>query len=138
MAAAGIRRILLGTDLSRASEAASNQAIDLANDLSAELVILHVTAEGMLQRGLDAGREQEARALTQRARDTGIRTTFLTWPGDPGQSIVDAARGEEADLIVVGSHGRGTMGRLLLGSVSQHVVANARCPVLVSRPEERR
>jgi nucleotide-binding universal stress UspA family protein len=148
---AGIRRILLATDLSPASNEAADQALDLANDLAAELVILHVTDRsdltGLRRRAASDGpggsaagdahageaREEEARTLTTRARNVGIRTTFLAWEGEPGQAIVDAAWSEDVDLVVVGSHGRGTVGRLLLGSVSQHVVSNAGCPVLIAR-----
>ena len=50
--------------------------------------------------------------------------------------IVSAAEAERADMIVVGSHGRGAVGRLFLGSVSEHVVRNAPCPVLVVRPRD--
>jgi nucleotide-binding universal stress UspA family protein len=50
--------------------------------------------------------------------------------------IVSAAEAEHADMIVVGSHGRGAVGRLFLGSVSEHVVRNAPCPVLVVRPRD--
>jgi nucleotide-binding universal stress UspA family protein len=67
----------------------------------------------------------------------GITVSFLVWTGDPGESIVSAAEAESADLVVVGTHGRGTIGRLLLGSVSDHVVRNAPCPVLVVRPASR-
>ena len=54
----------------------------------------------------------------------------------PGQFIVKLASELDADLLVVGSHGKGGLARLLLGSVSQHVVNNASCAVLVARPKE--
>jgi nucleotide-binding universal stress UspA family protein len=63
----------------------------------------------------------------------GVAVSFLIWEGEPGESIVDAAIAERADLIVVGSHGRGAVGRFLIGSVSDHVVRHAPCPVLVVR-----
>ncbi len=55
--------------------------------------------------------------------------TLRTSP--PGEAIVDVATSEAVDLVVVGSHGRGSMGRLLIGIVSDHVVRHAPCPVLV-------
>jgi nucleotide-binding universal stress UspA family protein len=58
----------------------------------------------------------------------------MTWDGPAGESIVDVAEAEAADLIVVGTHDRGAVGRLFLGSVSDHVVRHARCPVMVVRP----
>ena len=57
----------------------------------------------------------------------------MVWTGDPGDQIVAAAEAEGVEMIVVGSHGRGTVGRLLLGSVSEKVVRSAACPVLVVR-----
>ena len=58
--------------------------------------------------------------------------------GSPKQAIVEEAERWGADLVVVGSHGRGFWGRLLLGSVSHAVAARANCPVLIVRPPEDR
>jgi len=65
---------------------------------------------------------------------TDTSTASRAWEGDAGESIVEASEAETADLIVVGTHGRGAVGRLFLGSVSDHVVRHARCPVMVVRP----
>jgi nucleotide-binding universal stress UspA family protein len=78
-------------------------------------------------------REVAAQALMARARDAGVKTAFLVWEGDPGEVIVDAARSEGADLIVLGTHGRHGVGRTVFGSVSDHVVRHAPCPVVVVR-----
>src|SRR2546422_1030776 len=78
-----------------------------------------------------ARRELAAQELVLRGRREGVRVTFLVWEGDPGDAILEAARAESADMIVLGSHGRGPIGRLLLGSVSQHVVRHATVPVVV-------
>jgi nucleotide-binding universal stress UspA family protein len=126
-----IETILLATDASTASVAAENQAIDLAARLEARLVVLSVVT------GSPAARETRqlaVEAIVQRARAGGADATGLTWDGDAGESIVEAATAEAADLIVVGTHGRGAVGRLFLGSVSDHVVRHARCPVMVVRP----
>ncbi|HEV2005606.1 MAG TPA: universal stress protein [Candidatus Limnocylindrales bacterium] len=138
----GIRRILLGTDLSATSDGASSQALDLAHDLGAELLVVSVidpkngrTSDrpGGRVDQLRADRELTAQEIVTRGRESGVRVTFLIWQGDPGEAIVDAAKSEAVDLVVVGSHGRGSMGRLLIGSVSDHVVRHAPCPVLVVR-----
>jgi nucleotide-binding universal stress UspA family protein len=139
----GIRRILLATDLSPASEGAAVQALDLAHDLGADLLIVSVIDPrslrlpggrfGVRVDQVRSSREGAAQELVSRGRAAGVRVNFLIWDGDPGESIVDAARSEQVDLVVVGSHGRGQVGRFLIGSVSDHVVRHAHCPVLVVR-----
>ena len=137
-----MRRILLATDLSPASDGATRQAIELAHDLGASLLIVSVidpeagAAAGRPQR-MDqrrSVREQAAQAVVIRGRNAGIGVSFLVWEGKPGPAIVEAAAAESADIIVVGSHGRGRVGRFVIGSVSDHVIRNASAPVLVVRP----
>jgi nucleotide-binding universal stress UspA family protein len=137
-----IGRILLATDLSRASAGAADEAIQLARDLRAELLLVSVI-DGVKSTGFDpqlermdqrrAARENAAQALVVRARRAGVRTSFLVWEGDPGPSIVDAAAAEKVDLVVIGTRGRNRIERAVLGSVSDHVVRHAACPVLVVR-----
>jgi nucleotide-binding universal stress UspA family protein len=139
-------RLLLATDLSEASASATDQAFELAGRLGASLLVVSVIDPGSLL--LPGGRfrvridqvrerrEQLAQVLVERGREEGIEVSFLVWTGDPGDMIVEAAEAEHADMVLVGSHGRGPVGRLLLGSVSEHVVRNAPCPVLVVRPRE--
>lgn len=147
IAASPIRRILLATDLSHASDVATEWAFDLAHRVAASLVVLSVIDPRELR--LPGGRflarvdqvrerrEAAAQELVQRGRRSGVRVTFLVWDGDPAESVVAAAESEGADLVLVGSHGRGPIGRLLLGSVSEYVVRNAPCPVLVARAPSR-
>ena len=141
--ATSVRRILLATDLSPASEGATREALDLARDLRARLLIVSVidptarTIPGSRVERIDqqrAVRLDSAQAVVARGREEGVEASFLVWEGEPGPSIVEAAASEQVDMIVVGSHGRGAMGRLLIGSVSDHVVRHAPCPVLVVRP----
>jgi len=146
-AAAGpARKLLLATDLSEASEAATDQAFELAKRLEASLLVVSVIDPGALQ--LPGGRfrarvdqvrerrELQAQALVERGRSEDVEVSFLVWTGDPGDMIVEAAEAEHVDMVLVGSHGRGAVGRLFLGSVSEHVVRHAPCPVLVVRPKE--
>ena len=137
------RTVVLATDLSPTSAAATAAALDLAGTLGARLLAVSVIDPGSLR--LPGGRfrqrvdqvrgerELVAQSLVARGRSVGVAVDFLVWEGDPGESIIEAAAAEAADLIVVGSHGRGTVGRFLIGSVSDHVVRNAQCPVLVVR-----
>jgi universal stress protein A len=139
----GIRRILLATDLSAASEGAALQALDLARDLEATLLIVSVIDPpsllvpggrfGLRVDQVRRDREVAAQDLVSRGRAMGVAVTFLIWEGDAGESIVEAARSEQVDMVVVGSHGRGSVGRFFIGSVSDHVVRHAPCPVLVVR-----
>lgn len=126
-----IETILLATDASPASVAAEDQAIELAARLATRLVVLSVVSGAPAAR---EARQLAVEAIVQRARGAGAEAHGLTWDGEPGESIVDAAGAESADLIVVGTHERGAVGRLFLGSVSDHVVRHARCPVMVVRP----
>ena len=82
---------------------------------------------------LRAEREPRLLEVVEHARAWGVETTYLLWTGEPGKSIVAAAEAERADLIVVGTRGLARAGRWLLGSVSDHVVHHASCPVLVVR-----
>lgn len=128
---ARIETVLLATDTSPASEAAEAHAIELAARLGARLLVLSVVSASPTVR---TSRELAIEGLAQRARAGGAAATGMTWSGDPGESIVEVAEAEAADLIVVGTHERGAVGRLFLGSVSDYVVRHARCPVMVVRP----
>jgi len=140
------QKLLLATDLSEASESATDEAFELAGRLDASLLVVSVIDPGSLllpggrfRQRIDQvreRREQLAQALVERGRDVGVDVSFLIWTGDPGDMIVSAAEAEHADMVLVGSHGRGVVGRFFLGSVSEHVVRNAPCPVLVVRPRE--
>jgi nucleotide-binding universal stress UspA family protein len=135
--------VVLATDLSPTSEAATTAALDLARTLGARLLAVSVIDPGSLRMPggrfrlrvdqVRGEREHVAQSLVARGRSIGVAVDFLVWEGDPGESIIEAAAAEAADLIVVGSHGRGTVGRFLIGSVSDHVVRHAPCPVLVVR-----
>jgi nucleotide-binding universal stress UspA family protein len=141
--ARAIQRILLATDLSTASSGATGQAFDLARDLGASLLIVSVidpendARPGQPVLRMDQrrnARELAAQALVAEGRRRGVRVSFLVWEGDPGPAIVEAAAAEAADLIIVGTRGRSRVERFILGSVSDHVVRHASCPVLTVRP----
>lgn len=143
-----VETILLATDGTAASRAAGEQAIQLAAALRARLLVMSVEpsrapidvpAPSRETAGLSDRRTAlvtAAERIVQQARSAGAEATFLVWEGDPGETIVTAADSERADLIVVGTHGRGSIGRFLIGSVSDYVVRHAHCPVLVVRPPE--
>ena len=136
-----LRHVLLATDLSPASEPATEQAFAIARQSGAYLTVLSVVDPRLLR--LPGGRflrrvdQEQARveagvqALVERARAGSIRSTFLVWHGDPSEAILEAAEAEDVDLVVMGSHGRGRLGRLVLGSTSSRVSAESHRRVLV-------
>ena len=77
--------------------------------------------------------ELVARAA-QQLRDGGFKITTMVLVGDPREAILNMAKSKGADLIVVGSHGRSGIAKLLMGSVASHVVTHAPCNVVVVRP----
>lgn len=141
-----ISTIVLATDLTSASTEATLRAVDLADRLGARLLIVNVlekhrvSGSGTHERVDQARAERESHLVTlvRDARAAGVTAEFLVWEGDPGTSIAAAAEAENADMVVVGTRGRSGAERMILGSVSDHVVRNAPCPVLVVRPTARR
>lgn len=134
--------IALATDLTDASEPATQHAIELAAHLGARLIVINVlerrrsAAPGRHARTVRerAERELALRPIVRRALDRGIRTESLVWAGHVGPGILAVAEAEGVDLIVVGTHGRQRAGRLLAGSVSSHLVRHAPMSVMVVRP----
>jgi len=140
-----MNEILVALDLSEHSEAVLSTATELAGRLGARLTILHVAAPDPDFVGFEAGpqttRDTRAHALRdehrriqewaeqRRARGLEVRALLIQEPTVEG--ILGEAARSGADLIVVGSHSRGVLARALLGSVSQGVLREASCPVLV-------
>jgi nucleotide-binding universal stress UspA family protein len=143
-----LRRILHPTDFSRASGAAFARALAMAKADRAELVVLHVlsavqpalgegyisprTVEAIEASARGAG-EKGLKRLVARAKKAGVRARALVREGIPHAEIIRAAERQRADLIVIGTHGRTGLARMLLGSVAARVVSLAQCPVLTVR-----
>jgi nucleotide-binding universal stress UspA family protein len=137
-----IRKILLGYDGSAQSQKALDAALDLAKQYKAELFILTVVQPP------EFGDDVEAEAVIENSRvyhekllastkplvqESGVSTHYEVAVGHPAEQIVYYADRQDADLIVVGHRGRSKFARLLLGSVSKHVVQYAERQVLVVR-----
>ena len=135
--------ILLATEFGAVSSAAERVAIRLAARAGVPLLIVNAIDPGRLRlpsgrfvERVDqarAGRQAAAAALMDRARAIGVVAQLLIWDGDPATCILDASRSEGASRIVIGSHGRGWLGRAIVGSVSASVAADAGCPVDIVR-----
>jgi universal stress protein A len=143
-----IRRILHPSDFSPASRPAFKRALELTKSVRGQLLVMHVIGpapllgEGYLtpetieavMRGQRTGAQRALRALVNRAKAAGVRAAgLLVETGLTHEQIVRAARRKHADVIVMGTHGRTGLTRLLLGSVAARVIATARCPVLTVR-----
>jgi universal stress protein A len=131
-----IKRILCPIDYSVFSEAANSYASLLAKATGAEIIYLHSIDAGLPYVGfcdLDVSddRPEELRTL-QKVHPTSeeIECSYTLCHGEAGDAILDYAKNQNVDLIVMGTHGRTGVGRLLMGSVAETVVRRASCPVL--------
>lgn len=125
------RRILLATDGSRYGDAAAVIAGHIA-----QLCRLPLTALSATLPSHDGERRREAQDAVERVRqalaEQGLRVDGRLAEGRPDQAIVETATRESADLIVMGSHGRTGLDRILMGSISERVLNQSNCPVLVT------
>jgi nucleotide-binding universal stress UspA family protein len=131
--------VVLATDFGDVSLAAERVAIRMAFQADVPLVIVHAIDPGRLRlpggrfrQRIDqarAAREHDTTAIVARVRAEGVSPHVLIWLGDPATCVIEAARAEGASSIVVGSHGRGRIGRLLIGTVSGDIEDQADCPV---------
>jgi nucleotide-binding universal stress UspA family protein len=144
-------KILVCLDGSELAEQILPYAAELARKLDSRLILLEVTlppsaaVESLtgyyratpLEKVLRE--EAEARAylnrVAQRLRKKGTKVSTVTMPGDPGRTILDVAGEQKAGLIVLGTHGRSGLRRLVFGSVTEFVVQHSELPVLVKKPQ---
>lgn len=136
-----IQTILFPTDFSDEAAHALEVARSLARDHQAKIVLMHATMPVaavevyIAQPDIDELRAQslkQLKAVAAGISDIPVETEVLM--GEPGQMIIGLAEKLSADLIVMGTHGRGGVSRLLLGSVADYVLRHAPCPVLTIKP----
>jgi nucleotide-binding universal stress UspA family protein len=136
------RWILVGYDGSRPSEKALEVAFGLANQLDSTVEVVAVVQPPEpapsveLHAVLDDGREHYEKALrgiAQVANEKGIRIETDVIVGHAAEQIIQRAERSRADLIVLGHRGISKFEKLIMGSVSERVLAYAHCPVLVTR-----
>ena len=147
--AATVTRILVATDFSAASASALEFAKTLATRFDASLHLLHVLEDpyitgafapdiyapppaGLRESWLHSAETTMAALITEADKTTFNLTTDVVF-GPIAQTIVERASQIGADLIVMGTHGRGGVAHLLMGSVAERVVRTAECPVLTTR-----
>jgi nucleotide-binding universal stress UspA family protein len=141
-----VRHILVALDFNPISEHALDYAVDLGERLGARITVLHVyslavlmaldgeylpTAETAAHKADEAQKHLDAALAKLAGRKVELHGTLRV--GEAAEEICAQARELGADLIVVGTHGRGALGRALLGSVAQSVLHAAPVPVLTVR-----
>lgn len=139
-------KILVATDFSDASKGAMRSARELAALLGSTLHVMHVVADpGSLPWAAEAfamplgdlilqWQEQAHRELiAELPVEVRARAVIVTPVGSPYAEIIRYATDQHVDLIVVGTHGQGALGHLLLGSVAERVVRKAPCAVMTVR-----
>jgi len=145
---AGIKRVLHATDFSKASARALQEAVKLAKENSARLLVVHVIEPTPYVAGgefggaeiymkLEDATKRNAQSsmsrLMQRLKKLKIKAESLLLRGAAHEQIVKAAKSKKADMIVIGTHGRTGLSKLFLGSVAGKVVSLATCPVMTVR-----
>ncbi len=146
-----LKSVLVATDFSEASETALTYGRHFARTFGATLHVMHVVENVMARFAADAypvllpdlQREIEEageKRLTAVMEDEDFKllhaTPIVRTAASPAGAIVAYAREANIDLIILGTHGRGTMAKLLMGSVAERVVRMAWCPVLTVRHPE--
>lgn len=143
-----MKEFLVAIDGSEGSDAAIDEALDLARDAGAHITYVFVRKppspllgypyyDRLLSNELATARATLDAAMA-RAADADIETVSEILEGDPVDEILSFADNRGADLIIMGSRGRGAFAGALLGSVSSEVVQHANVPVLVAKERSAR
>jgi len=150
------KRVLIAVDFSEITRDVVGVGCHFAREYGAQVDFLHVVEEGFLLLGLDgmalpaedlesiqavvearkaAGREkmEEIEAIARKYDLSRIETAIVE--GHPATTIVEEAHERHADAVFVGSHGWSGIKSFLMGSVASKVLKNARCSVMIIRPE---
>ena len=135
-------KILCPTDFSTMGQTALEMATSLARDRGATLVIMHVEEPpmayggGELYYGIEEPNREELKRMLSEVvpADPAVPYEHRLMIGSPATAIVEMAQRENVNLIVMPTHGRTGLMRLLMGSVAEEVVRKAKCPVLTVKP----
>lgn len=145
-----LKKVLVPTDFSEPSSLALRYAVAFAEAFDAKIYLLHtvedpfsypwaaeayVNPEDIVTR-LRSEAEAELRKLLTDEQRQRFAVEHEVRVGRPFVTIVEYAKELDIDLIVMGTHGRGAIAHLLIGSVAENVVRRSPCPVLTVRPEE--
>ena len=148
-----LKKVLVATDFSEPSDAALAYGRELAFTFGAQLVVAHVAENTLtrgfgggdgfvfvdpaLQRSVEAGAHRQLETLiSDEDREQLYAAAVVLTSNAPAHAITEYAKEAAVDLIVLGTHGRGAVAQLLMGSVAERVVRTAPCPVLTVRHPE--
>ena len=137
-------KIMVPTDFSENSEKALEYAVHLSENCGSSIVLLHViqtlasyplfvsgiVTEADLRREMEKEAEDRLKAMAQDKGSEKVKIETRLRFGDPQEEILVGAREEQASLIVMGTHGRTGLSRVLIGNVAERVVRRAAFPVL--------
>jgi nucleotide-binding universal stress UspA family protein len=126
-AALEFKRVLMAADDSPFSAAAWQEALSITQRMESHLTAIAVAASG----GEVKGANQLVQRMEAEARLRGVPLETAVPYGRPFEAILEVAQAKKVNLIVLGSHGRTGLRRLLLGSTAERVIGQAPCPVLV-------
>lgn len=146
------RRLLVPLDGSALAEKALAHAQELARLFGSELILLRVVvspytlvAPDLILAGADpdlpalrANAEAYLRSVASRLEGQGVTVRTVVCDGPVAETILDQAQAQDADLIVMSTHGRSGVRRWVYGSVAERVLQGAACPVLLIRAAETR
>lgn len=137
-----IQKIICPVDFSGLSRKALQYANEFARLSNGKIFLVGVVENDPTinySHGLEAERAEEEKkleALIDEEQIAGIVADYVIYEGFPEECILDYAKRQDADIIIMGSHGRRGLKRMILGSVAEHVVRRAPCPVLVVKENE--
>jgi nucleotide-binding universal stress UspA family protein len=126
-----IRTILYATDFSSHSNQAYFHAVALAEAYGATLIVAHVYTPEATGAKDEARRQQQSQLEQIRPVNPNIPVRHILLEGDPADAIIGLAADSRIDIIVMGTHGRTGLDRILMGSVAERVLRGAHCSVLV-------
>lgn len=140
-----MNHVLAAIDFSPHGDTVIARAAELARALGADLTLLHVAAPDPEFVGFEVGPQtvrdsrahtlelerRELHRVAEELRDAGLPTRAFLFAGSTAEKICEEAAQRNADLIVVGTHGRSALANAFVGSVSRGVIRDAPCPVVV-------
>ena len=127
------RKIMVPTDGSKHADKAEDMAIELAKQFGAEIIAVHVIDDKLIQpfELLEAEGKDILNRVQEKGRSSGVQVNEVLLLGNPGHDMKKISSKSEADLIVIGSHGKTGLEKILMGSVAENTIKTSEIPVLV-------